>query len=460
MKLIEEESDTEKPQLSEETTKQLPPLSEQMSDLEPLWDTLSQCLFELEHTPDDHAVLVLQPAVEAFFLIHSPNNSGPPSQTASNQASDSHSQSIPISDMANIQILSPNSRSNVQEEASTWPTSDSQTASGQAVASSNIQDNSQVSNSDTSRSPTPRIQIDEDTAEVGTKSQMFMPDHGSDNSKSNMTPEQLIFINFAEKHRTVLNQILRQSTVHLSDGPFAVLVDYTKVLDFDVKRKYFRTELERRDQGLRREETAVNVRRGSIFEDSFRELYRRSTEEWKNRFYIVFEGEEGQDAGGLLREWYMIISRDIFNPMYALFTTSPGDRVTYTINTLSHYNPNHLCYYKFVGKVIAKAIYDNKLLECYFTRSFYKHILGIPVKFQDMESEDYSFYKGLEFLINHHIDEFGSDLTFSIEVNEFGVTETRDLIPNGRNITVTEENKMQYVQLSCQMKMTGAIRKQ
>ena len=40
-------------------------------------------------------------------------------------------------------------------------------------------------------------------------------------------------------------------------------------------------------------------------EDDFKQLKisRRSAEEWKNRFYIVFEGEEGQDAGGLLREW-------------------------------------------------------------------------------------------------------------------------------------------------------------
>lgn len=50
----------------------------------------------------------------------------------------------------------------------------------------------------------------------------------------------------------------------------------------------------------------------------------------------------------------MIISRDIFNPMYALFTVSPGDRVTYMINPASHYNPNHLCYYKFVGRVIGE----------------------------------------------------------------------------------------------------------
>jgi len=77
-----------------------------------------------------------------------------------------------------------------------------------------------------------------------------------------------------------------------------------------------------------------------------------------------------------------------------------------------------------------------------------------------MESEDYSFYQGLVFLMDHHISELGYDLTFSTEVQEFGVTEVRDLIPNGRNIAVTEENKMEYIRLVCQMKMTGAIRKQ
>ena len=73
---------------------------------------------------------------------------------------------------------------------------------------------------------------------------------------------------------------------------------------------------------------------------------------FKHNFIL---GEEGQDAGGLLREWYVIISREIFNPMYALFTVSPGDRVTYMINSSSHCNPNHLCYYKFVGRVIGES---------------------------------------------------------------------------------------------------------
>ncbi|KAE8293436.1 E3 ubiquitin-protein ligase HUWE1 [Larimichthys crocea] len=224
---------------------------------------------------------------------------------------------------------------------------------------------------------------------------------------------------------------------------------YIRILDFDVKRKYFRQELERLDEGLRKEDMAVHNHSTRII---LCPLFHYR--------YIVFEGEEGQDAGGLLREWYMIISREMFNPMYALFRTSPGDRVTYTINPSSHCNPNHLSYFKFVGRVVAKAVYDNRLLECYFTRSFYKHILGKSVRYTDMESEDYPFFQGLVYLLENDVSTLGYELTFSTEVQEFGVCEVRDLKPNGANILVTEENKKEYVHLVCQMKMTGAIRKQ
>lgn len=213
-----------------------------------------------------------------------------------------------------------------------------------------------------------------------------------------------------------MNQILRQSTVHLADGPFAVLVDHTRVLDFDVKRRFFRQELERLDEGIRRDDLTIHVRREHVFEDSYRELHRRSAEEMKSRLYVVFEGEEGQDAGGLLREWFVIMSREMFNPNYALFTTSPGDRVTYQPNASSNCNSNHLSYFKFVGRIVAKAIYDNKLLDCFFTRSFYKHILDKAVHFTDLESFDYALYQGLHYLLEHDISDIDMELTFSTEV--------------------------------------------
>ncbi|XP_076227161.1 HECT, UBA and WWE domain containing E3 ubiquitin protein ligase 1 isoform X5 [Nomia melanderi] len=390
-----------KPTVASDGEEKLPLLSECLV-LDHLWETLSACLLELEYTPDHHAVLVLQPAVEAFFLIHSSSSASRERQLNTN----AETREV-VPDLAPVSPIYSDNEGTSQSEAA-----------------------------------------------INTSWDMAPP------PQKTLPPDQVKFLKFAETHRTVLNQILRQTTTHLADGPFSVLVDHTRVLDFDVKRRYFRAELERMDEGIRREELAVHVRRSHVFEDSFRELHRRNADEWKNRFYIVFEGEEGQDAGGLLREWYVIISREIFNPMYALFTVSPGDRVTYMINSSSHCNPNHLCYYKFVGRVIAKAIYDNKLLECYFTRSFYKHILGILVKHTDMESEDYSFYKGLVYLTEHNIADLGYELTFSTEVNEFGVNDVRDLIPNGRNIVVTEETKLEYIRLVCQMKMTGAIRKQ
>lgn len=44
-------------------------LSQQL-ELEELWCILSNCLDALSHTQDPHAVFVLQPTVEAFFLVH------------------------------------------------------------------------------------------------------------------------------------------------------------------------------------------------------------------------------------------------------------------------------------------------------------------------------------------------------------------------------------------------------
>ena len=163
----------------------------------------------------------------------------------------------------------------------------------------------------------------------------------------------------------------------------------------------------------------MQINRKTVFEDSFRQLSRKTPEEMRNKLYVIFKDEDGQDAGGLLREWYLIVSREIFNPDYALFTTTPGDRVTYVPNSCSYVNREHLDYFKFVGRLIAKAIYDNKLLDCYFGRSFYKHILSKPVQYTDLESEDYGFYKSMVYLMEHDLNEIGCELTFSTEVSYF-----------------------------------------
>jgi E3 ubiquitin-protein ligase HUWE1 len=170
---------------------------------------------------------------------------------------------------------------------------------------------------------------------------------------------------------------------------------FPQLLEFDIKRKFFYREIKKIEgrSRMHHDDVVVRIRRSHLFSDAYRELFRLRPADWKSRFYIIFEGEEGQDAGGLLREFYSVITREIFNPNYALFITTPGDNVTYMINKSSFVNSEHLYYFKFAGHIVAKAIYDQKQLDCYFSRAFYKQILNLPVNYQDIESFDVEYYK-------------------------------------------------------------------
>ena len=72
---------------------------------------------------------------------------------------------------------------------------------------------------------------------------------------------------------------------------------------------------------------------------------------------MTFEGEAGIDASGLTREFYTELSRAMFNPDYSLFNlTSNG--VSYYANSQSYINQDHKAYFKFIGRMVGKAIFD------------------------------------------------------------------------------------------------------
>lgn len=98
----------------------LPLLSESLV-LDSLWDTLSACLLELEHTPDHHAVLVLQPAVEAFFLVHSSSSTS--SRERANANADSNVENHEhVADIAPVSpIFSDNEAAAPRQDEGTTP---------------------------------------------------------------------------------------------------------------------------------------------------------------------------------------------------------------------------------------------------------------------------------------------------------------------------------------------------
>ena len=77
-----------------------------------------------------------------------------------------------------------------------------------------------------------------------------------------------------------------------------------------------------------------------------------------------------------------------------------------------------------------------------------------------MEAIDPDYYRNLKTILEYDLETLGLDLTFSIVSQSFGRNEVIDLIPDGRNIAVTDERKAEYVSLVCQHRMTTAIQAQ
>jgi len=275
---------------------------------------------------------------------------------------------------------------------------------------------------------------------------------------NNSTEE--LFLQFTEKHSKILNIMVR-NTPALMSGSFSLLVHNPKMLEFDNKRNYFTQQLHKRNPARERYGTLqMNVRREMVFVDSFSQWQSKSGEEIKySKLNVHFHGEEGVDAGGVTREWFQVLARQMFNPDYALFITSAADKLTYQPNRASEVNSDHLLFFKFIGRVIGKAIYDARLLDAYFTRSFYKHILGRPVDYRDVEAVDPEYYKSLVWMLENDITDI-VDETFSMEADYFGANNIVDLKPNGRNIPVTEQNKQEYVKYITEHKLTLAIKDQ
>ena len=97
-------------------------------------------------------------------------------------------------------------------------------------------------------------------------------------------------------------------------------------------------------------------------------------------YNIVFKGEEGLDYGGPAREWFFNLSHQMLNPMYCLFEYAGDHNYTLQVNPASGVNPEHLTYFKFVGRIIAMvsarvAISTYSTCTCMCTQVFFWRVL-------------------------------------------------------------------------------------
>ncbi|XP_073971350.1 hecw ubiquitin protein ligase isoform X5 [Rhodnius prolixus] len=231
--------------------------------------------------------------------------------------------------------------------------------------------------------------------------------------------------------------------------------------DFEAKLRNFYRKLESKGYGQGPGKLKLHIRREHLLEDAFNKIMSASKKDLqKCKLYVQFDHEEGLDYGGPSREFFFLLSRELFNPYYGLFEYSANDTYTVQVSPMSAFVDNQHEWFRFSGRVLGLALVHQYLLDAFFTRPFYKALLRLPVSLSDLESLDQEFHQSLLWIKEHDISSEVLDLTFAVTEEVFGQAVERELKPGGRNVAVTEKNKKEYIERVVRWRLERGVSEQ
>lgn len=204
----------------------------------------------------------------------------------------------------------------------------------------------------------------------------------------------------------------------------------------------------------------ISVSRQTLFEDSFQQIMNMKPYDLRRRLYVIMRGEEGLDYGGIAREWFFLLSHEVLNPMYCLFEYAGKNNYCLQINPASSINPDHLTYFRFIGRFIAMALYHGKFIDTGFTLPFYKRMLNKKPTLKDLESIDPEFYNSIMWVKENDLEECGVELYFAQDMEILGKVTTHQLKNDGENELVTLVNKEEYISLLTDWRFTRGVEEQ
>ncbi|XP_044276571.1 probable E3 ubiquitin-protein ligase HECTD2 isoform X2 [Varanus komodoensis] len=214
----------------------------------------------------------------------------------------------------------------------------------------------------------------------------------------------------------------------------------------------------------------VKVRRMHLVSDSLDELTRKRAD-LKKKLKVTFVGEAGLDMGGLTKEWFLLLIRQIFHPDYGMFTYHKDSHCHW----FSSFNCDNYSEFRLVGALMGLAVYNSITLDIRFPPCCYKKLLSPPIVPSDQNSpvgigsvtiDDLcrvmpELAHGLNELLSYEgnvEEDFYS--TFQVFQEEFGLIKCYNLKPSGDKIPVTNQNRKEYVQLYVDFLLNKSIYKQ
>ncbi|XP_029465723.1 probable E3 ubiquitin-protein ligase HECTD2 isoform X2 [Rhinatrema bivittatum] len=214
----------------------------------------------------------------------------------------------------------------------------------------------------------------------------------------------------------------------------------------------------------------VKIRRMQLVSDSLDELTRKRAD-LKKKLKVTFVGEAGLDMGGLTKEWFLLLIRQIFHPDYGMFSFHKDSHSHW----FSSFKCDNYSEFRLVGTLMGLAVYNSITLDIRFPPCCYKKLLSPPivpcdqntlvgiavVTLDDLYQIMPELAHGLSELLSYEgnvEEDFYS--TFQVFQEEFGVIKSYNLKPSGDKIPVTNQNRKEYVQLYVDFLLNKSIYKQ
>ncbi|XP_055530268.1 probable E3 ubiquitin-protein ligase HERC4 isoform X2 [Wyeomyia smithii] len=190
----------------------------------------------------------------------------------------------------------------------------------------------------------------------------------------------------------------------------------------------------------------LNVTRENIVADTIRELAQYTENDLKKPLKIRFHGEEAEDAGGVTKEFFMLLLKDVLDPKYGMFKTYEDSRAIWFTEDFFE-NEDRM--FALIGILCGLAIYNFTIINLPFPLALYKKLLGEAVDIGDLRDLAPIVANSMQSILDYSEPDFEEvfDLTFSTTRDYFGEIQTIELKPNGEKIRVTQENKEEFVKL-------------
>ncbi|XP_039686295.1 E3 ubiquitin-protein ligase UPL5 isoform X3 [Medicago truncatula] len=205
------------------------------------------------------------------------------------------------------------------------------------------------------------------------------------------------------------------------------------------------------------------IDRSQVLAESFGYISQAMPRSLQGDLLMAFKNEKATGPG-VLREWFVLVCQEIFNPRNALFVACPNDHRRFFPNTASMVNALHLRYFIFSGRIIALALKKKVHVGIVFACVFFKQLAGnYIITLEDIRDADPIMYSSCKQILEMDADYIDSDalgLTFSIEVEELGHREVIKLCPGGESLVVDSKNREKYVHLLIQNRFVTSISKQ